>query len=301
MCFVDNSDLTFNPPVDDTLTGSAINICCQSASLLSTSLYGRLLDPEIMRLDALYAMHGLFTFALSAENQFLNCLRTKLKADSRRMNDSSRLHEILQNCIYHRGILRGRIDRLRAIEEAVLERGGPRWPSLKAKKAVLVESAGAVSQNTSNGLSSIGATLQRDEALATFQKQMTAVEAADASLLQDCSALLRKAEELLRLYKESIHDIRTTTSVLETQRAFEQSATVGRLTFLAFMFIPLSFTTSFFGMNFQDLGSGSGGKQLRIWVWFVVTIPVFACALVLLYWPSLVSVYQKLRIRKKAK
>lgn len=138
-----------------------------------------------------------------------------------------------------------------------------------------------------------------DQALATFQKQMAVVEASDASLQQDCSALLRKAQDLFVLYEEYIEDIRATSSVLEAQRALKQTAMVGRLTFLAFMFIPLSFTTSFFGMNLKELGSGQ--EVLSIWVWAVVTVLVFAGALTLLYWRNMVSLYDRVRAGKKTK
>lgn len=43
-----------------------------------------------------------------------------------------------------------------------------------------------------------------------------------------------------------------------TKRSMEQSARVKRLTQLALVFIPLSFSTSLFGMNVEVLGTGSG-------------------------------------------
>ena len=42
-----------------------------------------------------------------------------------------------------------------------------------------------------------------------------------------------------------------------TKRSMEQSARVKRLTQLAFVFIPLSFSTSLFGMNMELLGTGT--------------------------------------------
>ena len=41
----------------------------------------------------------------------------------------------------------------------------------------------------------------------------------------------------------------------------EQSESIGRLTFLAFIFIPRSFVAALFGMNLQDLGSGTASIQ----------------------------------------
>lgn len=50
----------------------------------------------------------------------------------------------------------------------------------------------------------------------------------------------------------------------ESQKAISQAEGVAKLTTLAFFFVPLSFTTSVFGMNFLEL---SDGNHLSIWVW----------------------------------
>jgi len=54
---------------------------------------------------------------------------------------------------------------------------------------------------------------------------------------------------------------------------------MGKLTFLAFMFVALSFTTSFFGMNVNELKGGT----LGIKYWGALSILVLGAALAMIY------------------
>ena len=69
----------------------------------------------------------------------------------------------------------------------------------------------------------------------------------------------------------------------KSQKAILQAEDVARLTRLAFIFIPLSFTASFFGMNFSQF---TNGALLSIWIWFVVSVPFLLVSLALIV-PSL--------------
>ena len=59
-------------------------------------------------------------------------------------------------------------------------------------------------------------------------------------------------------------------TIIDSQHAIEQAKQIGLLTWLASTYIPLSFTTSFFGMNMKTFGSGS----LSMWLWLAITIPL---------------------------
>ncbi|KAG7004295.1 hypothetical protein G7Y79_00026g058790 [Physcia stellaris] len=48
--------------------------------------------------------------------------------------------------------------------------------------------------------------------------------------------------------------------ISESQLAMEQAQRVKKMTFLAYFFVPLSFTTSFFGMNVEELQGDVGLK-----------------------------------------
>jgi len=56
-----------------------------------------------------------------------------------------------------------------------------------------------------------------------------------------------------------------------TNRSLEQNARVKRLTQLAFVFIPLSFATSLFGMNLEIFGQGSA----QIWMFVVSMVIIY--------------------------
>ena len=64
--------------------------------------------------------------------------------------------------------------------------------------------------------------------------------------------------------------------VAESRKLIDQAESLKRLTLLATFFIPLSFTTSLFGMNFEELGQG----HLHVWLFAVVSAPVL-CSLLL--------------------
>jgi CorA-like Mg2+ transporter protein len=58
----------------------------------------------------------------------------------------------------------------------------------------------------------------------------------------------------------------------EAHESVKYADSVGRVTTLAFIFIPLSFVTSFFGMNVREFGTG----DVQIWV-----VPAVAAGLAL--------------------
>jgi Mg2+ and Co2+ transporter CorA len=62
----------------------------------------------------------------------------------------------------------------------------------------------------------------------------------------------------------------------ESKESIRQTQIVSRLSQLAFVFIPLTFVTSCFGMNLTVLGSGKGK------MWLVCVIAVALTVLVLL-------------------
>ena len=71
-----------------------------------------------------------------------------------------------------------------------------------------------------------------------------------------------------------------------TKRSMEQSARVKRLTQLAFVFIPLSFSTSLFGMNMELLGTGTA----KAWMLAVAVIVAYSatCAVwIIVDWRNL--------------
>lgn len=79
----------------------------------------------------------------------------------------------------------------------------------------------------------------------------------------------------------SIETIVLNTSALqESRRAIRQARRVQQLTYIAFLFIPVSFVTSFFGMN---LGKPEDSKAFA-WIIIAISIPLALCGLVAYIW-----------------
>ena len=85
-------------------------------------------------------------------------------------------------------------------------------------------------------------------------------------LLKYIKEVLDDGSRVVRLIREQMQAEISLWSIEESRRSIEEAISVKRLTQLAFVFIPLSFVTSVFGMNVQEI-SGTG---VKIWI-FVVT------------------------------
>lgn len=95
-------------------------------------------------------------------------------------------------------------------------------------------------------------------------RKLHTIEKAFRGLLHNAELLLyycQKAEEFYRRLKtEDLQNAR----LKEARESKNATISGGMLTRLAFIFIPLNFTTSFFGMNVSLFGSG----DLKIWIFF---------------------------------
>ncbi|KAI0386594.1 hypothetical protein F5Y04DRAFT_241833 [Hypomontagnella monticulosa] len=92
-----------------------------------------------------------------------------------------------------------------------------------------------------------------------------------AALREDFTIVARHIDDLLSRTERIAAVATAVTAIEESRRALEQNKTLGRLTYLAVIFAPLSFVSSFFSMsaNLADLTQ-------TIWVYFCVAIPISA-------------------------
>ena len=242
----------------------------QSASVLHVD-YGKTLDPTLMASDPFYALNELFWFIAFSYRQYLNMLEKK---DTSRTKLSLRCDQSVQenpdpqqwdstNIRYDRAVLEGHIAHLRGIFEVIRERGTAplnptdrhAWPRAK--------------DTTPGG--------QANRALEA------------AKLLEKTFRdLLQQSEQLLVRYRDGMNVLMNRATMVEANKSLVQAKEVAKLTKLAFIYIPLSFTASFFGMNLSPLnGGGSGGSgdhYPSLWVWFVVSLPVLMISLILMNW-----------------
>lgn len=217
----------------------------QNATLLHLG-YGRTLDEETFALDAFYALHEFFTFKAFSETQFLNVVESAIAPETTHMVLRQE-QPTLSNLLYHKEILLNHAQELRSNISAIKNRGSGQWPR------------------------------------AHPEAQQKVACAATDTLLYNFESLLQRTELLSSRCDQGMTIIMNNTALIESRRAISQARLVGRLTLLAYLYIPLSFTSSFFGMNFSQLNSGSG---LHIWLYFVTSIPVLLFSIVFLKFNS---------------
>jgi Mg2+ and Co2+ transporter CorA len=212
----------------------------QSASHLHVD-YGRSLHPSIMNHDAFYNLTELFSFTASSHIEFLNLIDIKL--DKYTSQPQAWEFQSLPHLKYTKGILYRHIQKTQRILESVKNARYPTWP--------------------------------KDETESGSRKAAISAQ----SLEQDFKHLLDRAVALHTRTTEAITVLMSSISISESQRAIDQAQRVEKLTFLAFIFVPLSFTTGLFGMNVTEI---EGGKLSLTW-WAVVSLPVMGMAIFLFY------------------
>lgn len=193
--------------------------------------YGRSLHSPIMAKDAFYSLTEILDFAASSHMEFLNLI--DLKLDQYTSLPATEDFRVLPNLKYSKKILYRYIQKtersLGSIQHVISK--DSQWP--KASSADHAKSEKA-------------------------RKTAERIE-------RDFVHLLARAETLHRRTTEAIAVLMSSISISESQRAVEQAEDMGRLTFLAFLFVPLSLATGFFGMNFKELD----GEKLSLLWWAV--------------------------------
>lgn len=214
----------------------------QSASLLPFNL-GKTLDKSIAAFDAFYALTDFFRLVSSSENQFLNMMECKILAETG-LRALEGPNPTLMNLLHSQDILDTHAENLLGNVKIIENRGGSSWP--KTQDSGLREKT----------------------------------DAAANLLLEDFEHLLHRATTLSARCESGINFISNNAVFAESKRANFQAKKVEQLTKLAFIYIPFSFTTSFFGMNLGVIYTGT----LDLWVWAAVSIPIFLGTLAALIW-----------------
>lgn len=156
----------------------------------------------------------------------------------------------------------------------------------------------------SSQMTSLGDRIQAEEIDAGIVEEMSAIwkklkdlrEGLNVSIssLRRHSSPSSTYSELLRDYEELLNDVKqreidfkdvlnhkvSLLALKESMESIRQAEIVRRLSQLAFVFIPLTFVTSCFGMNLTVLGSGNG----KMWLFCVISVTLTVTIL-------LISVY----------
>ena len=95
----------------------------------------------------------------------------------------------------------------------------------------------------------------------------------------DLEYLVERATFLRNRSETSITLAMNVASIGEARRGLQQNKAMFRFTVLVSIYMLFSFTASFFGMNFRQLGQG----DLSMWIYVAVSVPVFALSILFLF------------------
>jgi hypothetical protein len=90
-------------------------------------------------------------------------------------------------------------------------------------------------------------------------------------IAQDYHSLANRIDHSRKLFKIMIPVVTSKIQIMEARRSFEETTNISRLTYLALVFVPLTFVSSLFSMS-GDVAPG----QRSFWVYFAIAIPFLA-------------------------
>lgn len=213
----------------------------------------RWFDHDIAAADAIYALHPIIRLGLTSEHQLLNLIDRKLVKELDPLRIIYRRDPSISNLLNYRQELERHIQRDKELVAFLENCRDSEWPK------------------------------------AIDQKQMRVVEKSTDKLKTDLQHLLSRAQTLSEKCDRSVIMVSNNEAILESRRTYTQAESMTRFTRLAFVFIPASFMTSFFGMNVYELGS----NHIKMWIFFAVAIPVVMIFLLVLNW-EIFSLFQRL-------
>ena len=225
----------------------------QNACLLPFQ-YGEFLRKETMLHDALYTLSDVFRLSAASEGQFLNLAHDLIEHEMEVSRDKGLNQASILNLRYLRKILDHHITSLTETVLLLADRDQLEWPTA---------APGSVHRTEADRMASV--------------------------LLRDFTHLRQRAERFSRSCQEGIQSLANDAAFQESTKAVANAARVERLTLLATVFVPLSFTCSLFGMNFAVFGQG----DVSIWIFFPVAAGIVAVAFFSWYvavpswWPSI--------------
>jgi hypothetical protein len=208
------------------------------------SQYGSTLDPDLARIDAFYAFSELISLAASSENQLLNLLKDRIDVELQPFHGLEDWS--LDNLQYLTTLLQGVIERAEGAIYLVENEAYNKWPR---------------------------ATQQ--------EQQVQTRETARKLLLDDYRFILGRARSITATVREGIAAITTEVTMRNAQRSIEEGRVIGRITVLAYFFLPLSLVTSIYGMNFVNFEE-EPWKGAAIFAGTLVV--VFILSMLLCFW-----------------
>ncbi|KAL9042200.1 MAG: hypothetical protein Q9214_003856, partial [Letrouitia sp. 1 TL-2023] len=201
----------------------------QSSALLASE-YGKTLDKKLIATEQFYALHELFIFCAFSHSQYLNIIESKIDSETAFQASSDQIGD-QSNILYRQRMLEAHANRLRTTIGVIRAFSGLSTPE------------------------------QLERTTDTVPRR------AAKSLLIDYQHLLSRTERLSTQCQAQTTLLMNRAMIAESTKAIQQAREVTKLTRLAFVFVPLSFTASVCGMNLEPFIRD--GPSL--WVWFALS------------------------------
>jgi hypothetical protein len=200
------------------------------------------LDHEIAALDPLYALSPIFKLAASESNTFLAGLMRRYEIIGGSIWDPKHSKKFVEQLILYKHLLDDNASRHEQVLRFVQSPDLAEWAEkLDAEQSKIADRA------------------KRD------------VQA-------DYEYLLSRCREYSAQHQTAISILTSAAALSESRKQISLATQVTKLTILATVFLPLSFCTSIFGMNFVEL------DHLSIWIWALVTVVIGIVTLVVYGW-----------------
>jgi Mg2+ and Co2+ transporter CorA len=200
------------------------------------------LDHDIAAIDPLYALSPIFRFATGASNQALARITRRYEIISSTIWDPKHCVNYMNQLILHKHLLDDHACR----HEEVLRY--LRSPHLTHWAKDLTP------------------------------EQTVIANAAKQAVTADLEYLIRRCREYSEHHQTAITILTSAAAMRESKKQISLATQVTKLTILATVFLPLSFCTGIFGMNFVEL------EHLSIWIWALVTLGIGLATLVVYEW-----------------
>lgn len=186
-----------------------------------------------MASDPFQALSDVFCFAANSESQIINLIEEKLRKEMDYAALNRPQYQDVSNILYHKQILKRHLTYLDQVIAFIESRNGSDWP--RSTDATLRVMADATTLD--------------------ILKKFRSLQERSRTLVRDCDASMQ-----VRMNNIQIR---------EAQSALNQAKTTAKLTRLAFFYVPLSFTTSLFGMNVLEFGIQATTK---LWQWILLSV-----------------------------
>lgn len=226
-----------SPSINETATGPKKGKNTQSLAVFPEG-YGHDLDWSLAKSDRFHVLSDLFRLAAFSQKQLLNVMKEKIMTETNRLLVKNE-NPTLANLLYFRDILEDQLS------------------------------------NTSNMLKLIN---DRNQTLQHGHRPVVTMSTDQRSAADHAVAEVSSLFQDLHLQAQSLHEkctqgmtvISNNSMLAESQRAIQQAKLVTKLTLVAFVYLPFTFTAGFFGMNFTELGTGT----IHLWIFFATSLPL---------------------------